>query len=157
MSYGTELVFQNPRNRVPESSSRIWSQLTPQRSSRIMLHISLAAMNTHTHTHTLSLSLSLSLSRSLLPSGFPSVSVPFTEHVLCTKGRTTKLPKGFPSQQTPKTTPEKNRPKAARTFLRQPRRQKNQRYCNPRPLIPEAAAEETTIKATTQDSDHLVE
>jgi hypothetical protein len=125
MSYETELVFQNPRNRVPESSTRIWSQLTPQRSSRIMLHISLAAMNTHTHTH----SLSLSLLRSLLPSGLPSVSVPFTEHVLCTKRRTTKLPKGFPSQQTPKTTPEKkkqkNRPKAARTFLRQPRRQKN--------------------------------
>jgi hypothetical protein len=70
-------------------------------------------------------------------------------------------PQGFPSQQTPKTTPEKknkkNRPKTARTFLRQPRRQKNQRYYNPRPLIPEAAAEETTIKAKTQDSDHLVE
>jgi len=76
MSYGTELVFQNPRNRVPESSRRIWSQLTPQRSSRIMLHISLAAMNTHTHTHTHTHSLSLSLSLSLSPAAcFPQGSL----------------------------------------------------------------------------------
>jgi hypothetical protein len=86
------------------------------------------------------------------------VSFPSTEHVLCTKRRTTRLPKGFPSQQTPKTTPEKkNRPKAARTFLRQPRRQKNKRYYNLPQLIPDAAAEETTIKSKTQDSDHFVE
>jgi len=153
VAYGTELLFQNPRNRVPGSSTRIWSQLTPQRSSRIMLHISLAAMNTQTHTHTLTLSLSLS-------SGLPSVSVPFTEHVLCTKRKTTKLPKGFPSEQTPKTTPEKNK----KAHLRQHELssdnhdvRRTQKYYNPPPLFPEAAAEETTIIATTQDSDHFVE
>jgi len=113
------------------------------------------------HEHTRAHSLSLSLLRSLLPSGLPSVSVPFTEHVLCTKRRTTKLPKGFPSQQTPKTTPEK---KNKKTDLRQHEVscdnhdvRRTQWYYNPPPLIPEAAAEETTIKATTKDSDHFVE
>jgi hypothetical protein len=156
MSYETELVFQNPRNRVPESSTRIWSQLTPQRSSRIMLHISLAAMNTHAHTLSLSLSSAACFPQDSLLC--PSLS----PNTFCAQNEEQQSSRKVFLLNKPQKQPQKKKNK--KTDLRQHEVscdnhdvRRTQWYYNPPPLIPEAAAEETTIKATTKDSDHFVE